>query len=73
MYMIETLKILPKMFLSTFKSDYFPRSELWLFWSINDFCEFLNYDMDDIDGLGFSLVRLIFVSLVNLIARKHSV
>ena len=73
MFMIETLKILPKMFLSTFKSDYFPRSELWLFWSINDFCELLNYEMGEIDSLGFSLVRLVFVSFVNLIAQKHSV
>ena len=73
MFMIETLKILPKIFISTFRSDYFPRSELWLFWSINDFCELLIYDVDEIDGFRFSLGRLVFVSFVDLIAQKHSV
>ena len=73
MFMIEMLKILPKMFISTFKSDYFSRSELWFFWSINDFCELLTYDMDEIDGFRFSLGRLVFVSFVDLIAQKHSV
>ena len=58
MFMIKMLKILPRMFISTFKSDYLSRSELWFFWSINDFCELLTYDMEEIDSFRFSLAYL---------------